>query len=132
MSKIDKIKATNRERIKQNIRHKTTQRAKIPQHHQMQLRTEQREQAQLIYDNASGEYLKYRQLMRDPKYKETWSQSAANEFGRLAQGVGGRFKGTNTIFFIHKNQVPHERMKDVMYGSFSCDYKPNKVEKERT
>ena len=70
--------------------------------------------------------------MRDPKYKKTWSQSAANEFGRLAQGVGGRFKGTNTIFFIHKNQVPHERMKDVTYGSFSCDYKPNKAEKERT
>jgi len=132
VSKKDKIKATNRERIKQNIRHKTTQRARIPQRHQMQLRPEQREQAQLIYDKASGEYLKYRQLMRDPKYKETWSQSAANEFGRLAQGVGGRFKGTNTIFFIHKNQVPHERMKDVTYGSFSCDYKPNKAEKERT
>jgi len=98
----------------------------------MQLRTEQRERAQLIYDKASGEYLKYRQLMCDPKYKETWSTSAANEFGRLAQGVGGRFKGTNTIFFIHKNQVPHERMKDVTYGSFSCDYKPNKAEKERT
>ncbi len=59
-------------------------------------------------------------------------QSAANEFGRLAQGVGGRFKGTNTIFIIHKNQVPHNRMKDVTYGSFSCDYKPNKEEKERT
>ncbi len=23
-------------------------------------------------------------------------------------------------------------MKDVTYGSFSCDYKPNKAEKERT
>jgi len=98
----------------------------------MQLRSEQREQAQLIYDKASGKYLKYRQLMRDPKYKEMWSQSTANEFGRLTQGIGGRFKGTNTIFFIHKNQVPHERMKDATYGSFSCDYKPNKVEKERT
>jgi hypothetical protein len=93
---------------------------------------DQREQTQLIHDKEMGEYLKYHQLIRDPKYKETWSQSAANEFGRLAQGVGGRFKGTNTIFFIHKNQVPHNRMKDVMYGSFSCDYKPNKAEKERT
>ncbi len=98
----------------------------------MQLRQDQRERAQLIHDKESGEYLKYRQLMRDPKYKETWSKSAANEFGRLTQGVGGRYKGTNTIFFIHKNQVPHDRMKDVMYGSFSCDYKPNKTEKERT
>jgi hypothetical protein len=59
---------------------------------------DQREQAQLIHDKETGEYLKYRQLIRDPKYKEKWLQSAANEFGRLAQGVGGRFKGTNTIF----------------------------------
>jgi hypothetical protein len=132
VSKNDKIKAINRERIKQNIQNTATQRARIPQRHQMQLRQEQREQAQLIYDKESKEYLKYRQLMRDPKYKETWSKSAANEFGRLAQGVGGRYKGTNTIHFIHKNQVPHDRMKDVTYGSFSCDYKPNKTEKERT
>jgi hypothetical protein len=98
----------------------------------MQLRQEQRERAQLIYDKESKEYLKYRQLMRDPKYKETWSKSAANEFGRLAQGVGGRYKGTNTIHFIHKNQVPRDRMKDVTYGSFSCDCKPNKTENVRT
>ncbi len=56
---------------------------------------DQREQAQLIHDKETGEYLKYHQLIRDPKYKETWSQSTANEFGRLTQGVGGRFKGTN-------------------------------------
>ena len=70
--------------------------------------------------------------MSNPKYKGTWQQSAANEFGRLAHGVGGRYKGTNTIFFIHKNQVPNDRIKDVTYGSFSCAYKPNKAEKERT
>jgi hypothetical protein len=33
----------------------------------MQLQPEQREQAQLIYDKESGEYLKYWQLIRDPK-----------------------------------------------------------------
>ncbi len=98
----------------------------------MQTWQDHREQAQLIHDKETGEYLKYRQLMHDPKYKGTCQQSAANEFGRLTQGVGGRYKGTNTIFFIHKNQVPHDRMKDVMYGSFSCSYKPNKTEKERT
>jgi len=130
--KQDKTKAINREQKKQNIQDTAIQRARIPQCHQMQLRQEQRERAQFIHDKELGEYLKYRQLMCDPKYNETWSKSAANEFGRLAQGVGGRYKGTNTIFFIHKNQVPHDRMKDVMYGSFSCDYKPNKTEKERT
>jgi hypothetical protein len=57
---------------------------------------------------------------------------SANEFGRLAQGVGERVKGTNTIFFIRKDQVPKDRAKDVTYGSFSCDTKPNKEEKECT
>ena len=57
---------------------------------------------------------------------------AANEFGRLAQGVGGRVKATNTIFFICKDQLPKDRMKDVTYGSFICDIKQNKTETHRT
>ena len=57
---------------------------------------------------------------------------AANEFGRLAQGLkDGRVKGTNTISFIMKNKIPHDRRKDVTYGSFSCDMKPNKTETHR-
>ena len=91
-----------------------------------------RERAQLIHDKETGEYLNYRQLLKDPKHAKVWAHSAANEFGRLAQGVGTRIKGTNTIHFIRKNQVPQDRAKDVTYGSFSCDFKPNKEEKERT
>jgi hypothetical protein len=49
-----------------------------------------------------------------------------------AQGVGGRVTGTNTIFFIQKDHVPIDRRKDVMYGSFVCEFKPNKEEKHRT
>jgi hypothetical protein len=48
------------------------------------------EPAQLVRDNKMGEYLNYRQLIQDTKHKEIWSTSAANEFGHLAQGVGGR------------------------------------------
>jgi hypothetical protein len=60
-------------------------------------------------------------------------QVPANEFGRLAQGLkDGRVKGTNTIKFIHKDKVQEERMKDVTYRSFSCNFKPNKEEKECT
>jgi hypothetical protein len=70
--------------------------------------------------------------MRDPKHAKVWSESLANEFGRLAQGVGGRVKGTNTIFFIQKDQVPIDRRKDVMYGSFGCELKPNKEENHYT
>ena len=57
----------------------------------------------------------------------------ANEFGQLAQGVGGRVIPTNTIFFIRLDQVPIDRRKDVTYyGSFSCNMKPNKKETHRT
>ncbi len=114
-----------------NLRHRIQEatRARLPHHHNMQLRQqEQRERVQLIRDNKTGEYLNYRQLILNPKHKEIWNKSAANEFGRLAQGVGGRVKTTNTIFFIRKDQVPKDRMKDVTYGSFICDIKQNKTE----
>ena len=57
--------------------------------------------------------LKYRQLIQHPVIGEQWRHSSANEFGRLAQGIGGRVKGTDTVKFIPKHQVPYERMKDV-------------------
>ncbi len=66
----------------------------------------QREHAQLVCDTDTGNYLNYGQLMRDPKHAKVWFVSSANEFGQLAQGVGSRVTGTNTIFFIQKDQVP--------------------------
>ena len=84
-------------------------------------------------DKQSGKMLNYRQLMRHPDYREQWSLSSANEFGRLANGVGGRIKHpTNTIKFISKNEVPHGRRKDVTYGQFVCTIRPEKAEKNRT
>jgi hypothetical protein len=95
----------------------------------------QQEHAQLIHNTDTGEYLNCRQLLRDPKQKELWEKYAANEFSHLAQGVGTRITkedATNTINFILKDDIPKERTKDVTYGSFNCDYKPNKEEKWRT
>jgi hypothetical protein len=96
----------------------------------MQLRQqEQCERAQLIRDDNTGEYLKYEKLTQSPKYSAIWNKSAANEFGRLAQGLpDGRVARTNTIFFIHRDLVPKDRLKDMTYASFSCDIKPNKTE----
>jgi hypothetical protein len=45
--------------------------------------------------------------------------------------VGGRIKGTNTIKFIHKHEVPKGRFKDVMYGQFVCTVRPKNSEKNR-
>jgi hypothetical protein len=89
--------------------------------------------AQLIHDTEMNTYLNYHQLLWHPKYKDLWAKSTANDFGCLAQGLkDGRVKGAYTIKFIRKDKVPDKRMKDVMYGSFRCDFKPNKEEKEHT
>jgi hypothetical protein len=81
-----------------------------------------------IMDAETGKVLNYRQLMQSQKHKETWSKSSANEFGRLANGVRGRVKGTNTIKFVHRRDVPSKRMKDVTYGKFVCTIRPEKKE----
>ena len=53
-----------------------------------------------VLDQDTGTLLNYRALLRHPAYHDDWTKSSANEFGRLANGVGGRVKGTNTIRFI--------------------------------
>ena len=90
-------------------------------------------QAMAVMDAETGRLLNYKQLMRYPKYKKRWSNSYANEFGRLANGVGGRIKNlTNKIKFIRKNYVPNDRQKDVTYGFYVCNVRNEKAEKNRT
>ncbi len=76
---------------------------------------QRRESANPVLDYDTRKLLEYRQLLRDPKHIEIWTKAGANEFGQLAQGVGGRIDGTNTIFFIHKHEIPQDRLKDVTY-----------------
>ena len=74
-------------------------------------------QAMAVMDADTSKLLNYRQLMRSTKYRQAWSLSSANEFGREANGIEGRIKNpTNTIEFIFQHDVPTERKKDVMYG----------------
>ena len=72
-------------------------------------------QAMAVMDAKIGNLLNYRQLRRDPKHSKDWNKSSANEFGRLADGVGGRIKRTNTIKFIRRSDMPADRRKDVKY-----------------
>jgi len=77
--------------------------------------------AMAVMDADTGKLLNYRQLMRHPDYKQPWSKSSVNKFRRLANAVGGRMKNpTNTIKFIHKDDIPKERQKDVTYGQLVC------------
>jgi hypothetical protein len=86
--------------------------------------------AMSIIHPITGKALAYRQLNSDPHLKRIWNTSGANELGRLAQGVGYRIKGTDTIFFIEHAQVP--KHKTVTYGRFVCDARPQKAEAKRT
>jgi hypothetical protein len=82
-----------------------------------------------VMDKYTGKLLNYRQLMNSQKYKKAWSLSAANKFGRLVNGIGGRIKNpTNTIEFISQHQVPEDCRKEVTYGQFVCLVRPEKAE----
>ena len=90
-------------------------------------------EAMAVMDAETGKLMNYRQLMQSATHKEVWSKSSANEFGRLANGVGGRIKNpTNTIKFIRRGEVPHDRRRDVTYGQFVCTIRPEKEEQHRT
>jgi hypothetical protein len=86
--------------------------------------------ANAVLHPVTSAVMSYEKLITDPATKATWTRSAANEFGRLAQGVGGRITGTDTIKFISMNDVPKNRT--VTYARFVCDYRPQKTEPERT
>jgi hypothetical protein len=79
---------------------------------------------------TTGVAMEYRQLIQDPVTKEAWQPSAANEFQRLAQGVGGCIKGTNTIRFIPHTELPADCMPT--YPRFVCEVCEQKAEKFRT
>jgi hypothetical protein len=60
---------SERSKVRDLIRDKMLERARIPQRHWMHLRnSERREQVQLIQDEDTGMYLTYRKLLRDPKH----------------------------------------------------------------
>jgi hypothetical protein len=85
--------------------------------------------AKAVIHSTTGANMEYRGLISDDETFPTWDPAAANEFGRLAQGVGGRIEGSNTIFFIPRSAVP--RNKTVTYGRFVVDVRLNKEEVHR-
>jgi len=96
----------------------------------MHCTTEQVQKCNAIIDPVTGASLEYRHLIKNDQTRLTWNRSFANELGRLANGVGNRIKGTNTIKFIPKTSVPPGRK--VTYGRIVVDYRPTKTEPNRT
>jgi hypothetical protein len=67
--------------------------------------------AEAVIDEETGKSMEYKDLLKDPKYREDWSRAAANKFGRLFNGAGKnkdgtqRVIGTNTCHWIKRSQV---------------------------
>ena len=74
-----------------------------------------------VLHNERGKILEYRHIIKPPKYKFDWDYYFGNDIGRLAQGTTGRENGTNTIFFIHKGEIPNEQWKYVSYSMVVCN-----------
>jgi hypothetical protein len=51
--------------------------------------------ANAVINEDTGAILEYRHLIQDDTTFPVWNKAAANEFGRLAQGVGGRIEGSH-------------------------------------
>jgi hypothetical protein len=85
--------------------------------------------ANSVINEETGASLEYHHLINDASTFTIWNEAAANEFGQLAQGVGNRIDGSNTIFFIPRQAVP--KVKNVTYGRFVVDIRPNKSEVHR-
>jgi hypothetical protein len=53
-----------------------------------------------VLDMDTGKLMEMKHLLVNPKYKEVWGKLYTTELGRLAQGILGVSKGTDTIVFI--------------------------------
>jgi hypothetical protein len=78
----------------------------------------------------TGKIIEYRDLVKDDETRPTWTRSFTNKLGRLAQGVGGRYKGTETIHFILVHKMPASRL--ATYGRIVVNLRPQKKETELT
>ena len=59
-----------------------------------------------VLNTTTGKILEYKQLMKGSDGKN-WINVFSKEFARLAHGhKTDNTKGTNTLFFIHPNQLP--------------------------
>jgi hypothetical protein len=67
--------------------------------------------ANSVINEDTGASIEYRHLIKDDNTFTIWNKAAANEFGRLAQGVGDRIEGSNTFFFIPRQAVPKGKIK---------------------
>ena len=91
--------------------------------------------ANTVIDEEMGRRLEYRHLIKQPKFRVNWLKLGANKFYQLFQAFkktdgSQRIKGTNTLFWIKKEQVP--KNKKAMYARVVVNKRPEKEVVNRT
>ena len=59
-----------------------------------------------VLNKDNSELMEYCHLIGNPKYRTLWRKSYGKNLGRLAQDRPVQVKGTGTIFFIDKADIP--------------------------
>ena len=92
-----------------------------------------------VFDPATCQYLKHRQLCRQSNLGPIWDSSYSNKLGRLCQGVskgptstGQLVKGTDTFCVIHFSDIPCDRLKVITVTKVVCDFFFEKENSNRT
>jgi hypothetical protein len=57
-----------------------------------------------VINQDTGASLDYRKVIQDETTFLVWNKAAANEFGRLVQGVGGGLKDPTQYYLSHAKQ----------------------------
>ena len=97
---------------------------------------EYKNQANAVINEETEKKIEYQHLIHHKKYRDNWLKSAAKEFYTLFQGSkkdkhgNQKIKGTNTLFWINKNQVPEN--KKVTYARIVCSVRPKKEDPNHT
>ena len=66
----------------------------------------QKEVLASVLNEDNGELMEYCHLIGNLKYRTLWRKSYGKNLGRLAQDRPVQVKGTGTIFFIEKSDIP--------------------------
>jgi hypothetical protein len=83
---------------------------------------------QAVLDKSTGQLMLMEMchLLINPKYKELWGKAYTKELARLAQGIPGISKGTKTVIFIKRKEIPADCRCDATYTRVCVNYRPEK------
>ena len=80
-----------------------------------------------VLNKYTVDLMEYFHLTDNPNYRALWRKSYRNKLGLLTKGMPVRVKGTCTILFIDKADIPADLWKDVTYGCIVISYRPKKA-----